>query len=342
MTRGAPTPPRVTVIIVNYNSGHDLRDCVDTLLTQTFQAFEILIIDNASADGSIEALGDPPAKAKILRQRENLGFAGGNNLAVRAATTPLVVLLNPDTLAEPDWLEWLVDAADRYPDVAMFGSTQIDLARPDRLDGAGDVMHGTGFMYRGHHGAPAETLPGRGEAFAPCAAAALYRRDAFLGAGGFDEQFFCYCEDVDLAYRLRLSGHRCYQIAEARVRHKGSASTSKRSDFALYHGSRNRIWTFVKNTPGPIFWPLIPIHAGLTLILMLMALRRPKELRAIIRGVRDGLKGLPVIWRDRRAISRLRTARLGDIARALTWSPMKLARREADIRPIEGGPGDAP
>ena len=156
-----------------------------------------------------------------------------------------------------------MDATTRHPDAVMFGSTQIDAADIRRLDGAGDVYHASGLVWRGHHGAPVGSLPPEGEVFAPCAAAALYRRDLFLEAGGFDEGFFCYCEDVDLGFRLRLLGHKCIQVAGARVHHVGSAITGRRSTFATYHSTRNRIWMFVKNMPMALLVPLLPLHIAL-------------------------------------------------------------------------------
>ncbi len=124
----------------------------------------------------------------------------------------------------PDWLEQLIAATRRNPDVVMFGSTQIDATDPQRLDGAGDHYLASGLPWRGGHGWPVKELPREAEVFAPCAAACLIRADAFREAKGFDERFFCYVEDVDLAFRLRLMGHCCIQVPAAVVRHVGAAA----------------------------------------------------------------------------------------------------------------------
>jgi len=324
---------QASVLVVNYNAGEDLRACLAGLAAQTASDFEVLLIDNASQDGSCEDLGDFPWPFRFLPQSENLGFAAANNLGARAARAPLIALLNPDAVPEPDWLERLLQAAARHPEVVMFGSLQVDLANAGLLDGAGDVMHAAGVMYRGGYGSSIDRAPATGETFAPCAAAALYRRDAFLGAGGFDETFFCYCEDVDLAYRLRLMGHRCLQVSEARVRHRGSGTTSKRSPFALYHGARNRLWTYVKNTPLPLLALTAPAHVAIVLVLLALAVPAG-EAGPLLRGLRDGAAGLPGALRARRATQRSRRASVAQIARALTWSPAKLAKREADVRPL--------
>ncbi|MFN3398776.1 MAG: glycosyltransferase family 2 protein [Ferrovibrio sp.] len=104
-------------------------------------------------------------------------------------------------------------------------------------------------------------LPPEGEAFGPCAAAALFRADAFRAAGGFDESLFCYMEDVDLAFRLRFAGERAMQIPAARVRHVGGGSVGG-SEFAVYHGARNSVWCFVKNIPAALLWPLSAVESA--------------------------------------------------------------------------------
>jgi GT2 family glycosyltransferase len=166
----------------------------------------------------------------------------------------LLALLNPDAIPEPDWLAELDKAQRTFPDIDSFGSLQLDLNDCALLDGAGDNYLAVGIPWRGGHGRPATAAPPRGAVFSACAAAAMYRTDSFRAAGGFDEDYFCYVEDVDLGFRLRLRGGGCMHIPEAVVAHAGGVSSgSRRSEFAVYHGIRNMIWTFVKNMPGPLF-----------------------------------------------------------------------------------------
>ena len=327
--------PLVCVIIVNYNGAPYLSRCVEALRAQTFRDFEAIIVDNGSNDGSADALAPLPSGFKLLRAGRNLGFSAANNLAAREASASWLATLNPDAFAEPDWLESLMFAVERHPEAVMLGSTQIDFKRPDRLDGVGDVYHAVGLAWRGDHGRPLDHGLVEGETFGPCAAGALYRRDAFLAVGGFDERFFCYCEDIDLAFRLRLAGATCIQVADAVIRHVGSGITGARSDFAVYHGTRNRLWTFIKNMPGPLFWPLLPAHLLANLIVLQCSLAQG-TFRPTLRGLLDGFRGLGPIWAARREIQRKRCASTSDIARALTWPPITLLRRASDIRPVAG------
>jgi GT2 family glycosyltransferase len=318
--------PLVSVLVVNYQAGPHLANCLRHLAGQTVRDFEAIIVDNASADGSLELARDvlgADDRFTFIAAETNLGFAAGNNRAAAAARAPLLALLNPDAFATPDWLQRLLDAAERYPDVAMFGSTQLSAIDPTVLDGAGDHYFALGLPWRGGFGWPAAALPDEGEVFGPCGAAALYRRTAFEGVDGFDEKFFCYVEDVDLAFRLRARGHRCIQVPAAVVHHVGGGSANTISGFAQYHGMRNMVWCFVKNMPAPLFWPLLPFHilAILAVALRASIFRGPESWR----GARDSVRSLP--WRSRRQEQSLRTASWRQLAAAIAWSPARYGRR---------------
>ena len=326
--------PKVTVIIVNYNSGPRLQRAMSCLAAQTFADFDVVIVDNASIDGSLGGVEAGALRLQTISNGANLGFAAANNQAAKIAKGEWFAFLNPDAYPEPDWLEQLIAATARYPDADAFGSTQIDAADAARLDGAGDGYHVFGLPYRGHFGWPVAKLPVEGECFAPCAAAALYRRAAFEALGGFDESFFCYGEDVDLGFRLRLAGGRAVQVARARVHHEGSGVAGRRSDFTLYHGHRNRVWTFVKNMPAALLWPALPFHLLLNLALLVRFIQLGAG-AVYWRAMKDAALGLGPVLEQRRAVQRARRARLSDIARVLTWSPVKAIRREAVIRPYK-------
>lgn len=305
------------MIIVNWNGGALLAQSVQSLQKQTTAPTAVLVVDNASTDDSLAQL---PAwdRLAVLRMDDNLGFAAGNNRAIAHCDTEYIALLNPDAFAEPDWLEQLLQAAQAHPKAAAIGSRQLCHENPALLDGTGDCYHWSGLAWRESHGLPQtpEHLRER-EIFAPCAAAALYRRDAVLAVGGFDESYFCYFEDVDLGFRLRLAGHTARYAPGAVVRHVGSATTGgQRSDFATFHGHRNMAWTFVKNMPGILFWALLPLHLAANLASLLL-LAAKGQLRAATRAKWHALRGLGVAWEQRRAIQASRRATLPAIWRAL-------------------------
>jgi GT2 family glycosyltransferase len=234
--------PTVTIVIVNWNSGALLRQCVEHCLSQTVQADAIVVVDNASQDESLAGLHGLTG-VTVMRMDENLGFAAGNNRAIERCTTDWVALLNPDAFADPGWLEALLTAAALHPGVVAFGSRQMQHGVEGVLDGIGDCYYISGQIRRDRYQMPCrpEDLVAR-EIFSPCAAAAMYRTDVLRECSGFDEDFFCYAEDVDLGFRMRLLGHRAWYVPEAVVHHKGSATVGGRhSDFAAYHGHRNLV-----------------------------------------------------------------------------------------------------
>ncbi|MCX7897482.1 MAG: glycosyltransferase family 2 protein [Rhodocyclaceae bacterium] len=313
-----------SVIIVNYNGGEYVLRCLAALRAQTRRDFALIVVDNASSDGSCERLAALYPEARLIAARRNLGFAGAVNLALKEIDTPWFALLNPDAFPDADWLANLLTAAQcASGDVAAFGSQLLSYANPQRLDGIGDAYHVSGLPWRIGHGrikCLRDEMPR--EIFSPCAAAALYRTEAVRAVGGFDEALFCYLEDVDLGFRLRLTGHRCFYVPSARVAHIGSAITGRRSDFQIYHGHRNVVRVFVKNMPSVLFWLFLPAHLAMNLI-TLLTLAWKGHGNAVWRAKRDALRDLPKAWRARQATQRLRCAPFVSLLAQFTWLPRR-------------------
>jgi len=310
---------KVTVVIVNWNGERFLDRCLSALLTQTVIPNEIILVDNASSDASIEIMRQFPS-VRLLVQDQNLGFARGNNVAIEAAAddSEWIALLNPDAFPDPGWLEALLSVARYHPAFDVFGGKLVNASDPALLDGVGDAYHMSGRVWRIGHGESIASFSEQAcEIFSPCAAAALYRRSALLEVGGFDEDFFCYVEDVDLGFRLRLAGHKALYVPDAVVHHVGSATTGgQHSDFAVYHGHRNLVWTFVKNMPGMLFWLLLPLHIVMNLATILWFALKGRR-GVILQAKRDALLGLPKMWRNRKAIQSTRVATVCEIWRVL-------------------------
>ena len=205
----------------------------------------------------------------------------------------------------------------------MFGSTQLAMDDPDIVDGFGDVLSAFGSAWRSGNGRSVRELPDSDcEVFSPCAAAALYATPSFEREGGFDESLFCYLEDVDLGFRLRLRGGRCVQVRRAEVLHAGSAISGHLSDFSVFHSYRNRIWLFAKITP----WPLLPPILGMQSVAIALSLARPEARcyrHAALNGVWAALKGLPGALRSRTRVQRTRVTSTWQVARMMVWSPFK-------------------
>lgn len=326
--------PRVTVCVIAYNSGPTLGTCLEHLGAQTFRDFEALVIDNASPDPGDSTIAASFPWVRLIRNDANLGFTGAGNQGAREGRGRWYVLLNPDAYAEPDWLANLMAAAARHGKVSSFTSRQMVEGEPGVLDGLGDVMSITGIPYRGGYLNRDEGQAREGEVFSPCGAAMMIDRALFLDLGGFDEDFFCYGEDVDLGYRLQLAGQPTLLVPDATIRHLGSASSGgPKSEFAVFHGTRNRFWVLFKNTPAPLLPLVTPLHL-MTLVLIYLKKDNRPHIRLILRAVRAAFAGAPKMFRSRRAVQALRRASLGDVAGAMTWNPKDLSRRRPVIRPL--------
>jgi GT2 family glycosyltransferase len=314
-----PTSPLVSVVIVSWNSAEHLPRCLDSLVSQTFQDFEVIIVDNGSSDQGIAGLEQQYTTLDLHVERllSNRGFAVANNVGARLAHGRWLGLLNADAYPKPDWLERLLDAANRHPEFSFFSSRQLQYTQPDILDGSGDEYHISGLAWRRFYNYPAQDYGlQEEEVFSACAAAAIYNRDDFLRVGGFDESYFAYFEDIDLSFRLRLAGGRCLYVPQAEVCHVGSASSGKTSDFVMYHGHRNLVWTFFKDMPGILFWWYLPLHLGMNFFFAISFLIKGKG-PAVLRAKLDAFYCLPAILRKRKQIQLTRKVS----ARAL-WKVM--------------------
>jgi GT2 family glycosyltransferase len=331
-SRKAEAAPELSVIVVVYESGPTLAECLAAVRAQTFAGYEIVLVDNASSDRVAQAAAQADPAIRLIENAQNLGFAAAVNQGAKAAKGRWLVLLNPDAYAEPDWLARLAEAAGANPGVRCFTSRQLMAEDPTRLDGLGDVMSLAGYPFRGGytHPNPGELAPGW--VFSACGGAMMVERELFLRLGGFDERLFCYCEDVDLGYRLRLIGEPTLLVPDAVVRHVGSASTGgRRSDFAVFHGTRNRFWVFVKDTPAPLFWLTLPLHILATLVLFARHATRG-EVATPIRGLASGIANVRIALEARREAQATRTASAWEIARAMTWNPLDLLLRRAFVQ----------
>jgi GT2 family glycosyltransferase len=315
------TCPWVRVIVVSYNSGGLVQACVNSLAAQTFPHFEAVIVDNASTDGSADTLQLPDARFRLIRNASNLGFSAANNIGAQGCRAPWIATLNPDAVADPRWFEHLHEGTLRYPAVRMFGATLLDAGDPSIVDGFGDVLSIAGIAWRRGRNVPAANLPNKdAKVFSPCAAAALYARDSFESVGGFDESFFCYLEDVDLGFRLRLAGEQCVQLRRALVYHHGSAITGSASGFTLFHSYRNRLWLIIKSMPLPLLCLAVPLNlvCSLTILAKAKLKHHGTPAMAALRGLGEGLVSAAPM-RSRRRVQRGRKISTVDVARCLTW-----------------------
>jgi len=317
----------VTIIVVNFNGGAMIERCLAALRLQTYIEFATVVVDNCSSDGSAARIAVEFPEVSLFTLNSNIGFAAANNYALRnAVLRDWIVFLNPDAFVHPNWLASLVLASAQHPDFDGFGSRLCADSDGLILDGIGDSYHVSGLVWRTGHGCRATGTHLRPrEIFSPCAAAAMFSRRALESVGGFDEDFFCYVEDVDLGFRLRLSGYRSLYVPDAMVHHLGSGVVGVHSDFQIYHGHRNLVWVFIKNMPGVLLWLFLPVHILLNIVtLFWFVLRGRREL--ILRAKYDALTRIPHFWKKRKAVQSARKASIWNIIQLLSWNPFTRCR----------------
>ena len=296
---------RTIVVVVNFNGKEFLDRCLESLQRQVFSNFKTVVVDNFSHDGSADKIEERFPGVEVLRLKENIGFAAANNYAIKQAEGfRWVALLNPDAIAEPEWLTELHIAAEKNLQYNFFGSHLKKQGASGELDGTGDVYHLCGLAWRRDHGILEKKISRLAEEiFSPCAAAAMYRRDIFLDVDGFDERFFCYFEDVDLAFRLRLLGNRCLYVPDAKVDHFGSAIAGRQSDFAVYYSHRNMVWAYVKNMPSSLLWFGLPQHILINCAALIW-FSLTGQAATIFKAKRDALLGLRKAIAQRKSIQK--------------------------------------
>ncbi|GJL96311.1 MAG: glycosyl transferase [Hyphobacterium sp.] len=326
--------PQVDIVIVNFNGGKFIEECIEAVKQQTLSSFHVYLIDNHSTDGSAALLHQDDERFTIVHNKENVGFAAACNQGAALGSAEWIAMLNPDTVPAIDWLEQAIHCANQH-NATMVGCTQISKLQPELLDGVGDAFSIFGLAWRGGFGWPVENAPENdGFVFGPCAAAAFYERMLFVKSGGFDESYFCYVEDVDLAFRLRLFGGVCVHSSRSIVAHVGSGISGRRSEFTIYHGTRNRIWTWFKNIPFILLWAATPLMV-LANVAFLGRSVFHGTFNCTFRASADAVRGLPSVFEARREIQARKVIGSFEILRAMTLSPIKLIRRAPDVRPVQ-------
>jgi GT2 family glycosyltransferase len=257
---------RVVLVIPNWNGRRYLEPCLRSVFAQEFRDFAVVVVDNGSADGSADLVRTRFPQVHLIENSENRGFAAANNQAIRASASEYVVTLNNDTEVDPEWLGALVRAANADPCIGMCASKMLLADRREAIDSAGIVVNRAGMIWNREsgnvdHPGAAGPIP----VFGPCAGAALYRRAMLDDVGLFDEDFFAYMEDVDLAWRAQWAGWRCVYVPQAIVYHVHSATGKEGSHFKNRMLGRNKMWLLCKN------YPLLSWYAPLVLAYDLMS-----------------------------------------------------------------------
>ncbi len=242
----------ITVIIPNYNGKEYIRQCLDSLKEQDFADFDVTVVDNCSADGSADIVETEYSQVNLIRLDQNYGFSRAANEGLKASKAPFALLLNSDTKAEKGFVGALYKAVSADDTIFSAAAKMLQMKRPDRIDGAGDLYCALGWAFARGKGKKSTRYSSACDVFAACAGAAIYRKKLLDETGWFDEFHFAYLEDVDIGYRARIMGYRNVYVPDAVVYHMGSGVTGSRyNDFKIRLSARNNMYVIMKNMPWP-------------------------------------------------------------------------------------------
>lgn len=285
--------PLVSIVILNYNGKAFLERCLPSLLGQSYPEIEIILVDNASSDDSLDYLRKEFPSVKIIANKENLGFAAGNNIGIKAAEGELIATLNNDTEATPSWLEELVKGIISNENVGMCASKMLFMKNPKLINSTGICISRSGACWdRGMFERDQGQYELIEEVFGPSAGAAIYRKSMLKEIGLFDEDFLAYMEDADLAFRGRLAGWRCLYIPKAVVYHAHGGTGGYMTDYTIYYGNRNIMWNCAKNFPGQLLITSLPWIIGRNIAVIPYYILKG-HCNTILRSKMDAIIGIP-------------------------------------------------
>lgn len=240
----------ITIVIPNLNGMQYLEGCLKSLEEQTDQDFEILMIDNGSADGSVSWVREHYPRVRIRAYHRNTGFCHAANAGIRLSRTKYVLLLNNDVVCDREMVSQLHRAMEARGNAHSCCAKLLQMSDPDKIDDAGDFYSIFGWALARGKGERSDRYAEPEKIFACCAACAIYRKSMLKETGLFDERHFAYLEDIDLGYRAQRHGYENWYIPQAVVYHAGSATSgSRHNSFKVRLAARNSVWLVRKNMP---------------------------------------------------------------------------------------------
>ena len=307
--------PLIFTVILNWNGKEYLYPCVRSVTEQTYPNMEMILVDNASTDGSVEYIKNLFPNLHIIINRKNLGYGGGNNRGIREAKGRYIFILNSDTEIEKDCLELLWKCIETDQKIGVTTPKILLYDRRDTIDAAGLTIYLDGLSIGRGRLEPQEKYCRREEIFFGSGCASLFRKEMLEEIGLFDEDFFAYAEDTDLGWRARLAGWKACYEPEAIVYHHHSKKFGTYSSTKAFLVERNRIWVAWKNFPLPILylWPLYTLwryfYQGIGALIQRGASGRFGQesssfllIFILMKAYLSGLRGLPAILRKRKEV----------------------------------------
>lgn len=281
---------KISVVIPNYNGEKYIEGCLNSLKKQSFYEFEIIIVDNFSKDMGVKLIKEKFSELTLIENKENLGFSAAVNIGIKASNSEFVVLLNNDTEVDKDYLLRLYEKIIKDDKIFSVSSKMIRYFDREKIDDAGDFYNLLGWAFKRGDGASVEQYNKDTLVFSACAGAAIYRKSVFDEIGYFDEKFFAYLEDMDIAFRGKIFGYINTYCADSLVYHMVSASSgSRHNDFKVKLAARNNLYMLFKNLPIIMFIINLPF-IFLGALVKYLFFRKKGFVRPYMDGIKEAIK----------------------------------------------------
>jgi GT2 family glycosyltransferase len=306
--------PLVSIIIVNWNGLIQIKACLESLLEVHYKNYEVIISDNGSTDKSLEYLDKIKNKFSrfiIIESCKNFGFAEGNNIAYKKAKGEFILLLNNDTIVDPDFLTPLVATLLSNKDIGGVQPKILSYPKKEIIDSIGSYFINSGFLYhRGHNRKDEGKYETNAEIFTMKGACMLLKRETIEEVGGiFDPDYFAYFEETDLCQRIWIAGYKVVYVSKSEIYHKGGETAKKlNSEFVLYNSYKNRYYTYLRNFELLTLIKIFPLHfvyCEISMLAYLFTLNFPAAI-ATQKALLWIVQNLKKIGEGRRKIRRMR------------------------------------
>ena len=295
-----------SIVIPNWNGKKYLKGCLTSVYNQICKDFEVFVVDNGSNDGSVEYVKTTFPHVIVVEFNENNGFCKAVNKGIKDAKGKYIALLNNDVEVDANWVVEMKSVLDKRLDVGFCASKILFWDERDVVDTCGDGYTVAGFGYkRGYRQKDSYVISKERYVFGACAGAAVYRKQLFVDAGFFDEDFFIFSEDVDMNFRAQLMGFKCLYVPKAIVYHHVRSTAKQDSNLSLYFGYKNATTTLIKNMPGPLLL-IYSVDILLYYLFIFLIYGYKRQLMPVLKGQIHAFVNLPITFRKRREIQKQR------------------------------------
>lgn len=313
---------KISIILLHYNEPQLTLRCLKSLEKLTYKNIEIILVDNGSREEISTFIKNVPRNLKVIRNKNNLGYAEGNNVGYKIATGKYILLLNNDAIVTKNFLEPLLKKLKSEKDIAAVQPKIMQYPRKEYIDSVGSYFIPSGFLYHfGHNKKDKTKFDESATVFSMKGACMLFKKEVLQKTGLFDPDYFAYFEETDLCQRIWMAGYKLVYTPDSFIYHEGGQTSNKLpSAFVQYNSYKNRIFTYCKNFETVTLLKVLPIHILLCEVVTVLYAVTGKFTLAwcIQRALWWNLKNISRIKKERKKIKKLRKVKDSEYLPSIT------------------------